>query len=295
MSLVRRQAPLGGVQGESGVSTLSRRPLRASWPMIRLRRPLLLGVLAAVLVACACLAAAVAGASETVKLDTSFSPDRLGASTTISFGFQIAGPNGEAPPPLRNVDLRLPAGIDYLTTTLGLAVCQPAVLAVQGPTGCSPNSRIGFGSASVEVPFGTGGGQELPSIEAFMGPSRNGNIVVVFYADGRTPVAANVIFEGELIPGFGASSGSLDNAIPLIAGVPEGPDVAIISVHATIGPGHLRYYKRVHGRTVSFAPKGVSVPSSCPRGGFPFAASFSFADATSASATSTVPCPARRR
>jgi hypothetical protein len=251
---------------------------------------------ASVLMVCACAwVPAVAAASETAKLETSFTPDRLGQSTTIGFGFQLAGPHGEAPPPLTNVDLKLPAGIDYVTTTLGLAICQPEVLLVQGPAGCSPNSRIGSGGAKVEVPFGTGGGEELPTIEAFMGPSRNGNIVVVFYADGRTPVAADVIFEGELVPGFGSSSASLNNAIPLIASVPGGPDVSIISVHTTIGPGNLRYYKRVHGRKVSFAPKGVSVPSTCPRGGFPFAASFSFVDATTATATSTVPCPPRRR
>jgi hypothetical protein len=248
----------------------------------------------AVLAACACVPA-VAAASEMVKLETSFTPDRLGQSTTIGFGFQIAGPSGEAPPPLTHVDLQLPAGIDYVTTTLGLAVCQPAVLLTQGPPGCSPNSRIGSGSAKVEVPFGTGGGQEIPSIEAFMGPSNNGNLVVVFYADGRTPVAADVIFEGELVPGFGSSSGSLNNAIPLIPSVPGGSDVSIISVHTTIGPGNLRYYKRVHGKRVSFAPKGVSLPSRCPRGGFPFMADFSFLDGSTATATSTVPCPPRRR
>jgi hypothetical protein len=263
----------------------------------------------AVLAACVCAptsgtAASTSGtaaptsgtaASETVKLETSFTPDRLGASTTIGFGFQIAGPHGEAPPPLTHVDLQLPAGIDYVTTTLGLAVCQPAVLLAQGPPGCSPNSRIGSGSATVEVPFGTGGGQEIPSIEAFMGPSDNGNLVVVFYADGRTPVAADVIFEGELVPGFGSSSGSLNNAIPLIPSVPGGSDVSIISVHTTIGPGNLRYYKRVHGKRVSFAPKGVSLPATCPRGGFPFTADFSFLDGSTATATSTVPCPPRRR
>jgi hypothetical protein len=249
-----------------------------------------------VLVACACVpAAVVASPAETVKLDTSFTPDRLGASTTIGFGFQIDGPDGGASPPLTRVDLKLPAGIDYVTTTLGLAVCLPAVLEVQGPSGCSPNSRIGFGSALVEVPFGGGSGVETPSIEAFMGPSKNGNIVVVFYANGRTPVAADVVFEGELVPGFGSSSGSLNNGVPLIAGVPEGPDVSIRSVQTTIGPGGLRYFKHVHGRTVSFAPTGVSVPSTCPRGGFPFAADFGFADGSTATATSTVPCPPPRR
>jgi hypothetical protein len=249
--------------------------------------------LVVVLLGCAYLQA-LSQASETVKLQASFTPDRLGASTTVGFGFQIAGPHGAPPAPLTHVDLRLPAGIDYLRTTLGLAVCQPAVLAARGASGCSPNSQIGSGSASVEVPFGTQNGQESPSILAFMGPERNGNIVVVFFAEGRTPVAAQVVFEGELVPGFGALSGSLTNAIPLIPGVPEGPDVLIRSVHATIGPENLRYHEREHGKTVSFAPRGVSVPLTCPRGGFPFAAEFSFADGTTATARSTVRCPPRR-
>jgi hypothetical protein len=251
-------------------------------------------VAVAVLLACA---PAAAVASETVKLETSFTPDRLGQSTTIGFGFQISGSDGQAPASLTRVDLRLPAGIGYVTSNLGLAVCEPALLIAQGPEGCSPNSRIGFGSALVEVPLGAGGGEETPSVEAFMGPpARNGDTVVVFYADGRTPVAAQVVFEGELIPGFGPlSSGSLDNAVPLVPGVPEGPDVTILSVHTTIGPAGLLYTKRVHGRTVHFHPRGVDVPERCPRGGFPFAADFSFADGTTASATSKVPCPARRR
>jgi hypothetical protein len=249
----------------------------------------------AVSLACLCLPA-VAAASETVKLQASFTPDRLGASTTVGFGFQVSGPGGQAPAPLTHVDLRLPPGIEYLTSTLGLAVCQPAVLLAQGPEGCSPNSRLGFGNALVEVPLGGGGGEETPSIEAFMGPAaRNGDTVVVFYAHGRTPVDAEVVFEGELIPGFGVlSSGSLDNAVPLVPGVPEGPDVSIRSVHTTIGPGNLLYTKRVHGRTVRFHPRGVDVPEHCPRGGFRFEAQFSFADGTTASAESKAPCPAGR-
>jgi hypothetical protein len=250
----------------------------------------------AMLLACACAPAPAVAAGETVKLQASFMPDRLGASTTIGFGFQIAAPGGQAPSPLTHVDLRLPAGIDYLTSSLGLAVCQPAVLAAQGPEGCSPDSRIGSGSALVEVPFGMEDEEETPSIDAFMGPSTsNGNPVVVFYADGRTPVNAEVVFEGELVPGFGPfSSGSLNNAVPLVPGVPEGPDVSIRSVQTTIGPGDLLYTRRVHGRTVRFHPRGVDVPEHCPRGGFRFAAQFSFADGSTASATSHVLCPARR-
>lgn len=252
-------------------------------------RKRLLGI-GAVLLACIAVPAS-ATAAPTVVLHTSFSPNRLGASTTIGFGFDIAGPNGSIPPPLRSVSLKLPPGINYLTTTLGLAICQPAALLERGLAGCSPNSRLGFGSAYVEVPFGETSGHEIPDIQALMGPPHNGNIVVLFYADGREPVYAQLVFAGELIAGTQTLGGSLNAAVPLVPSVPAGPPVSIVNVRTTIGPAHLTYYEHVHGRTISFHPRGVSVPARCPRGGFVFSAAFSFDDGTSAVANSIVPCP----
>jgi hypothetical protein len=259
-------------------------------PVATFARTLVLG---AALLACAGVPAS-AGAAETVTLHTSFSPDRLGASTTIGFGFAISGSNGAPPSPLESLSLRLPVGINYLSTTLGLAICQPAALLERGPSGCSPNSRLGSGSAYVEVPFGASSGHEIPHIEALMGPPHNGNIVVLFYAQGQEPVYAQIVFDGELVAGSETLGGSLDAAVPLIPSVAGGPPVSIVSVSATIGPAGLTYYERVHGRTVSFHPTGVSVPLRCPRGGFAFAAQFTFQDGTSALAKSAVPCPRRR-
>jgi hypothetical protein len=252
-----------------------------------------IAVLGVALLACAGVPAGAA-ATETVVLHTSFSPERLGASITIAFGFDIAGTNGASPSPLRSVSLSLPPGINYLTTTLGLAICQPAALLARGLAGCSPNSRLGFGSAYVEVPFGASSGQEIPSIYALMGPPHNGNIVVLFYADGREPVYAQIVFEGELIAGSRTLGGSLNTAVPLITSVPAGPDVSILRVRTTIGPAHLTYYEHVHGRTISFHPTGVSLPSRCPRDGFAFSAQFAFEDGSSTIAKSNVPCPRRR-
>jgi hypothetical protein len=246
----------------------------------------------AALLAGACLPAP-ARASESVALQTSFAPDRLGASTTIGFAFQIANTDGGVPSPLTSVALHLPKDINYLSSTLGLAICQPAALLAGGAAACPPNSRLGTGSAFVEVPFGTSAGYEIPDIQALMGPPRNGNIVVLFYADGREPVSAQVIFQGELIAGTATLGGSLSAAVPLIPSVNGGPPVSILSVHTMIGPEHLTYYEHVHGRTVSFHPHGVDVPLSCPRGGFRFSADFSFTDTTNVTATSTVPCPQR--
>jgi hypothetical protein len=245
------------------------------------------------LLICGCLPTA-AQASQTVALHTSFSPNRLGASTTIGFGFTIASTTGGLPSPLIHVNLHLPRGMNYVTTTLGLAICKPEALIAKGLSGCSPNSRLGYGSAYVEVPFGTGSGHEIPNIQALMGPPRNGNIVVLFYADGRAPVYAQLVFQGELLPGSGPFGGSLDTTIPLIPSVTNGPPVSIISVNSTIGPRHLTYYKHVHGRLVGYHPQGVSVPEKCPRGGFPFFADFTFLDGSTVPAKSNVPCPPRR-
>ncbi len=154
------------------------------------------------LLACACLPASASATSETATLHAAFTPDRLGASTTISFGFHIATSEGLAPPPLTSLDLRMPAGIDYATTTLGLAICQPAALEAKGVAGCPPNSRLGFGSAYVEVPFGADSGHELPEIQALMGPPHDGNLVVLFYANGQTPVEAHLVFTGRTAAGL---------------------------------------------------------------------------------------------
>jgi hypothetical protein len=239
--------------------------------------------------------AAARASPERATLQAGFTPDRLGASTTISFGFHIAGGAGVAPPPMTSLSLRMPAGLDYATTTLGLAICQPAALLAKGLSGCSPNSRLGFGSAFVEVPFGVGSGHEIPEIQALMGPPHNGNIVVLFYANGRVPVYAQLVFTGEVLPDSGIFGSQLATSVPPIASVPGGSDVSILSVQSTIGPRDLTYYHRRHGRLVPFHPVGISVPERCPPGGFPFSAEFGFQDGSHATASTTVACPPKVR
>lgn len=255
---------------------------------------------AAATTAVACLLTAAVGtgaaqASQTVKLQASFTPDRFGASTTIGFGFTISNTEGGLPSPLTHVDLRMPPNMNYITSSLGLATCQPKRLEERGLGGCPANSRLGIGSAFVEVPFGSDAGHEIPEIQALMGPPHDGNVVVLFYANGLAPVYAQIVFAGELVSGGGAFGEDLSAAIPLIPSVTNGPPVSIINVKSTIGPNHLTYYKRVHGRLVGYKPTGVEVPTHCPRGGFPFTAQFAFLDGSRVNASTTVPCPHRSK
>ncbi len=227
-------------------------------------------------------------------MHASFSPNRLGVPTTITFGLHIATTEGVAPPPMSKLDLRMPAGMNFATTTLGLAICQPAVLLAGGIDACPSNSRLGYGKAFVEVPFGTGAGHEIPELQAVMGPSATGNLVVLFYANGLFPVSAQLTFQGEVLPDTGAYGSQLATDVPLVTSVPGGPDVSIVNIETTIGPNHLTYYKHVHGRKVAFKPRGVSVPERCPRHGFPFAAHVGFLDGSETSVSTSVPCPPKR-
>lgn len=232
-----------------------------------------------------------AQASETVTLHSSFTPDKLGASTTIGFGFTIGSTVGGLPSPLTHIALRMPQNMNYITSSLGLATCDPALLVEKGLSGCPANSQLGYGSAYVEVPFGQSSGREIPDIEALMGPPHDGNVVVLFYANGLAPVYAQIVFQGELVSGGAGFGESLDAPIPLIPSVTNGPPVSIVNVNSTIGPNHLTYYKRVHGKLVGYKPQGVDVPESCPHGGFPFSGEFGFLDGSTVIANSTVPCP----
>jgi hypothetical protein len=240
---------------------------------------------------CAVTLADARAATEQAGMHASFSPDRLGVPTTIGFSLRIGTNEGTAAPPLTSMDLQMPAGMNYTTTTLGLAICHPAALVAKGLAGCPANSRLGYGSALVEVPFGTGAGHEIPEVQALAGPSPKGNLVVLFYANGLYPVSAQLAFSGEVLPDSGRYGSQLATTVPLVASVPGGPDVSIVEVKTTIGPAHLTYYRHDHGHLIPFSPRGVSVPERCPLGGFPFAASLAFEDGTHTTATTTVPCP----
>jgi hypothetical protein len=234
------------------------------------------------------LASSHAEASQTVKLRVGFTPNHLGKSTTILVGFSIGTTSGRLPSPLTNFDLSLPRGMGFGTTTLGEQVCHPRQLEERGPPGCPPNSVMGRGEALVEVPPVV---KEEVSIEIFMGPATDHHTSLLFYADGKSPISAQLIFPGVLLANSGPFGAHLNTAIPVVPSVPEGPDVAVVRMQSGLGPRNLTYYRYLHGRRISYHPIGLAVPEKCPRGGFPFSAEFTFQDGTSASSSNTVPCP----
>lgn len=228
-----------------------------------------------------------------VALNARFVPYRLGARTTIVYGFQLSAHGGELPPPVTAVDLRLPAGVGIATSTLGLTICEPSALS-GGGAGCPASAHVGHGSAALAIPTEHGVVRERAGVQALSGPPRNENFVLLFHVQGESPILADLLFAGELLADSPPYGSRLNTATPLVAAWPAGPYAVVTAFSSTIGPLGLTYYERRHGRYVPYRPRGISIPARCPRGGFLFAADFSFADGARVTARSAVPCPRRR-
>lgn len=247
--------------------------------------------LLASLLTCACLPA-TALAAQSATLHVSFTPDRLGQGTTVDISLDIAAPAGYVPPPLTELDVSYPADLGFDVSGLGLGTCSQTRLETIGPTGCPADSLMGQGTALAEIAIGPEIQRETAEVTILRAP-QEGKIALLFYANAKEPVTAALIFPGLLLPGPGNNE-SIRINVPLVPSLPEAPDVALIRLHATLGPQGLTYYEHTHGHRVAYHPQGILLPKKCPRGGFPFTATLSFLDDSHTTAHSTVPCPAQR-
>lgn len=249
-------------------------------------------MLGALCVLCVCPIAV--RAQQSVRLTAALTPERLGAGTTIHFGFTVSFPPGQAPVAMRQIDLLYPANFGIATSGLGTSTCRAQILETQGPPGCPPNSVIGYGTSTVEVPFGPELLYETARTTTFMAPVRDGRLGLLFYADGESPVAAELVFPGIVLPAPGPFGGDLNAVLPLVPTLPDAPDAALVKLTTTLGPSHITYFEFKRGETIPYHPSGILLPRTCPHGGFRFAARFAFADGSHADAEATVRCPASK-
>jgi hypothetical protein len=249
-----------------------------------------------------CLVApATAPAAERAKLRVAFVPDRLGAETTIELGmFLTSTIPGAVPSPITGFAMHIPSELELVGSGLGVAVCHPNVLRTTGLSGCSPNAQLGLGSATVELSVGPEVVVENTKLVALMGPPVKEQTGVLIFAEASTPVSAELVFPGVLYAGpaiFGGIGETLATVIPEkeIETWPEGPDASVTYFQLNIGPDHLAYHRRIHGRSVTYRPKGIALPPICPHHGFPFVVDLTFKDGTGLAAQADVPCPAPAR
>lgn len=229
-------------------------------------------------------AGAKADAGPPAAVSAAFAPLRLGAATTVSFAVRIDSADESAPTPISAVQVRYPSDIGLATSQLGLADCSPAALQLEGPEACPADSKMGQGSALVEVPFGPEVVRENVVLGIYAAPSNDGYVHLAIVVEGAYPVLARIVLAGMLLPG------RLQISIPPIASLPGAPYASVVSMRASLG-GALTYYEDVHGRSIAYHPQGIGLPDSCPRGGWRIGASFAFIDGQRSRAATVIACP----
>jgi len=232
-----------------------------------------------------------ARAAPSAKLGAAFVPERLGHTTTLEFTFSFAAPAGQVPPPLTQIELRYPDNLGLGLSGLGLATCTAQILEASGPSGCPPNSVMGYGAAFTGIVLGATTITESAPITILRSPDQEGHLAVLFCAEGTAPVDTRIVFPGLLLPAPAPFGGLVSVGVPLVPTLPGAPYISVIRLRATIGPEKVTYYEQAGGTTLAYRPKGILLPRSCPRSGFPFAAEFGFSDGSRASARTAALCP----
>jgi hypothetical protein len=238
---------------------------------------------------------AAAGAETVATLSAKFVPELLGRRSTLDFGFAFSAPPGQVPPPLTQIELRYPNNLGIALSGLGLATCTATTLFASGPGGCPPNSVMGHGQAYTGIVLGITPIRENAPITIVRAPNQGGHISLLFYAEGSTPVDTHIVFPGILLPANSPFGGLVSIGIPLVPTLPGAPYISVIHLRSTLGPIGVTYYEQLGGVTLAYTPRGILLPNRCPRGGFPFAATFSFLDGSQASAHTAIRCPAHKR
>jgi hypothetical protein len=236
----------------------------------------------ALALALACVPATIARAGTLASVSPSFSPDRLGASTTFGFDARFSGGEDGIPAPLSHVVVHLPAGLGISFT--GMPSCSAGVLRARGPRACPTGSRIGGGSTLVEVRFGSETISEEATVQIFAGPSHSGARALEFTAQGLTPLEERVTFAGLLEPDRAPYGMKLVMSIPEVPTLATLPGASTVRLSLRVGPAGA-------GRGAARVAGSIHVPRACPAGGFPFATDFAFADGSTSGPTAHVRCP----
>jgi hypothetical protein len=239
------------------------------------RRAAALAASAACCVCAACPTAALADTSAAIQ--PSLQPNRPAAHTAFTLSLRFAGGVERVPAPLSAMVLRLPAGLSI--DLGGVGICQASRLRSRGAAGCSAASLLGRGRALLEVHAGSQTLPEEVTVAVFRGPSRAGDPTFEIFGHGETPLDESSVSTAVLQADRAPFGSKLVVSVPPIPTLVYEPDASFSSLSLTIGA--------LAGRSRG----AVSVPRSCPAGGFPFAAAFTFADHSRASAAARVRCP----
>jgi hypothetical protein len=209
----------------------------------------------------------------TTSLVPSFSPDRLGAAAALTLSIDYTGAPHRVPASVTRTIVHLPAGLSFRMQ--GVSTCSRGG-ASSGS--CPASSRVGSGSDVAVAHLGSQTLSENATVTAYRGPNQGGHPTLLMASQGLTPLIERVVITGVIQRDHPPYGLQLQMSIPPIPTLPTEPNASILHFTLTFGGAHA-------SRSI------VQTPGSCPAGGFPFGANFTFTDGTTASSTATARCP----
>jgi hypothetical protein len=173
----------------------------------------------------------------------------------------------------------------------GTGTCTEQALLQIGPQACPSNSRAGFGGGEGAYKLGEEIVKESYTLDFFLSDNRPGHVGLLVFLKGSTPVSVEIVFPGKVIKGPKPYGLGFSLEVPLIKVLPEASDASATSAYVSLGAHNVAYYRNVHGKRKLFHVRGIILPRSCPRGGWPVASQFSFFDGSTVMAKRSIPCP----
>jgi hypothetical protein len=239
-------------------------------------------------VACLLALPAAAMAATTAQVSASFTGGRLGAGTSMHFGFVTNESAGGLPQLPTEAVIHLPKGthIANLTRLPKNDACSSNTLEASGfgPSACPKGSHAGpVGSAHLEAVIGG----HPTTVKATIYPviDKVGVISLLISSPAPFPTIAAVLFPY-------APGGSQELILREIGGleaVSPGVRAAILDFSITLG-ANLKVKRRGRSTTEPL----ITMPKSCPAGGFSWSTDFTYWDASTQTTTTTSPCPGKR-
>jgi hypothetical protein len=205
----------------------------------------------------------------------------LGAPTAGETVWTITGREYlESPSPLTWIKVYTPAGVKLRWK--GFATCTEAVLRQRGPGACPKKSMAGpIGEGTGTESFGGERVSERATVQVFFRPGDG----LLFYATGASPVSFEVIARGTIVDTNPPYDFLFTGGVPLVETVP-GIYASIEQLKITLGAAF-----KEGNKLVSF----ITIPKTCPRGGFPFKSELSFLNGETVTTTGKIACPRKRK
>jgi hypothetical protein len=234
--------------------------------------------------ASALVAPALATATPTVTLKAKIVPipgfpgtgNCLGCGASLEAEITIRGTEyAGGPPPITQIKGYYPKGTKI--SDKGFSLCSSEALERRGTAGCAKKSQAG--PAGATEGFVSLGGERVPETVA-VSPFFTAT-GLDFWIEGNTPTKIE-----KLATGSWSSGPVITVHVPLIETLPGAPDASATHIKSKYG-GAVKQGKK----TLYYA----TVPTTCPKGGFPGKVEVSFLNEPRATATTKVPCPPSKK